>query len=204
MREAGDLGDLERGGRGGRGRFLLDVPKDSLFVDEGVYTKNRNFRTLLSSKFGKKPAAILKPSAIENNAVTSVTKLRSIFFKVTTSMFGLALRNSKQVFIAKRKPVLFRKSKFKSRRKTPTRASRIVSRMYLVRSKAAKIGIEVVVGKNVWIDKCICALAQESHNTLQFTRFNSCVASEITAFPKDRHIFTSFFMNGGALIIWLN
>jgi len=35
---------------------LLTLPSGKTFVDEAVYSKNRNFRTLLSSKYGKKVA----------------------------------------------------------------------------------------------------------------------------------------------------
>jgi len=43
---------------------LVSLPSGKTFVDEAVYSKNRNFRTLLSSKFGK--GVTLKAAMVDN------------------------------------------------------------------------------------------------------------------------------------------
>ena len=57
--------------------FLLTDSK--VFIDDAVYTKNRNFRTFLSSKFGKH--AILRKSQKDSNIGD-----RECFLKVNFSL----------------------------------------------------------------------------------------------------------------------
>ena len=53
---------------------LVILPSGKSFVDEAVYSKNRNFRTLLSSKYGRK-ATLKSENAQDDNK-------KDFFFKV--------------------------------------------------------------------------------------------------------------------------
>ena len=59
---------------------LLTLPSGKTFVDEAVYSKNRNFRTLLSSKYGKK--VVLKNSDCQ----MANPPTKDFFFKVNILM----------------------------------------------------------------------------------------------------------------------
>ena len=61
-------------------RNLVSLPSGKTFVDEAVYSKNRNFRTLLSSKFGK--GVTLKALMVDNPQ-------EDFFFKVNNPYFSL-------------------------------------------------------------------------------------------------------------------
>ena len=65
-------------------RNLVSLPSGKTFVDEAVYSKNRNFRTLLSSKFGK--GVTLKAAMVDN------PPQEDFFFKVNNPYFSLILR----------------------------------------------------------------------------------------------------------------
>ena len=61
-------------------RNLVSLPSGKTFVDEAFYSKNRNFRTLLSSKFGK--GVTLKALMVDNPQ-------EDFFFKVNNPYFSL-------------------------------------------------------------------------------------------------------------------